>query len=45
MFKETFLLIGVAIISQQRKLPYQVRIVMPYWSINYDLAYNKCNDS
>ena len=44
MYKETFLPFGVAIATLQRKLwPYQIRIVMPYGFINYDLAQNKCN--
>ena len=39
MYEETFLPIGVGIFTQQRKLwGDQIRIVMPYWFINYDLA-------
>ena len=45
MYEETFLAIGVAIVTRQQTLwEYQVRIVMPYWFINYDLTNkNKCN--
>jgi hypothetical protein len=32
MYKETFLPIGVAIVTLQKKFwPHQIRIVMPYW--------------
>ena len=39
MCEETFLLVGVAIVTPQIKLwEDQIIIVMPYWFINYDLA-------
>ena len=44
MHKETFLPIGIVIVTLQRELwECQIRIVMAYVFINCDLAFRKCN--